>query len=132
MTDRENPKDRVGLRKWRQLANIPAQVLWEVGVAFLEGALKYGPYNFRETDIKASVYYDAALGHIQAYWEGEEIDPDSGLPHITKAIASLIVLRDSQMTGRHIDDRPDPIKDIDQIRDQLGKVVFDLYRKYGD
>ena len=41
-----------------------------------------------------------------AWWEGEDVDPDSGLSHITKAIATLVVLRDSQINLNVDDDRP--------------------------
>jgi len=41
---------------------------------------------------------------------GEDTDPDSGaeLHHITKAIASLSVLRAAMINGTWIDDRPPP------------------------
>jgi len=41
-----------------------------------------------------------------SWWEGEDIDPDSGLSHVTKAIASLVVLRDSMLQEKFNDDRP--------------------------
>ena len=41
-----------------------------------------------------------------AWWEGEDVDPDSGVSHITKAIATLVVLRDSQINNMVDDDRP--------------------------
>src|SRR5690606_12883913 len=53
-----------------------------------------------------SVYYDSANRHLNAFWEGEDIDPDSGIHHLSKAIASLMVLRDSIIQGNWIDDRP--------------------------
>lgn len=74
----------------------------------LEGALKYGRHNWREVPVRAGVYYDAALRHLMAWWEGEDEDPDSGVHHVTKAIASLVVLRDALMRGAAEDDRPPP------------------------
>ncbi len=101
-----NPKDAVGGSK-PPLSGIPGPVLFEVGAALLEGALKYGRHNYRVAGVRASVYYDAALRHLIRWWEGENNDPDSGLSHITKAIASLVVLRDAQMNGMVTnDDRP--------------------------
>lgn len=79
----------------------------EVGVAMLEGARKYGRHNYRVSGVRASVYYDAAVNrHMGPWWEGENIDPDSGLSHVTKAIASLTVLRDAMIRGKMVDDRP--------------------------
>lgn len=104
-TKATNPKDAIGIRKV-PFSTIPATVLAELGVAMLEGAAKYGRYNFRGAGVRASVYYDATLRHMVGWWEGEDIDPDSALSHITKAIASLTVLRDSMIRGNWVDDRP--------------------------
>ena len=97
-----NPKDSVGVRKWRQFSTVPFTVIWEIGVAMLEGARKYGLHNYRVSGVRASVYVDAAMGHITQYWEGEDIDPDSGLSHITKALASLAVMRDAMINQKFI------------------------------
>ena len=100
-----NPKDAVGVRK-APLSTVPAGVMLEVGLAMLEGARKYGRHNYRAIGVRASVYYDAAMRHLIAWWEGEDIDPDSGLSHITKALACLAVLRDAQHQSKCEDDRP--------------------------
>lgn len=100
-----NPKDAVGTKK-SPFSTIPAPVVAEVGLAMLEGALKYGRHNYRAVGVRGSVYYDACLRHLTQWWEGEDIDPDSGLPHVVKAMACLAVLRDSQMIGNWVDDRP--------------------------
>lgn len=102
-----NPKDSIGSKK-PPLSMIPCPVLFEIGAAMLEGACKYRRHNYRIAGVRSSVYYDAAMRHLMRFWEGEDIDPDSGLHHVTKAIASLIVLRDSQMIGNVDDDRPPP------------------------
>lgn len=125
-----NPKDAVGVAKWRQFFAVPRRVLWEVGVALLEGALKYGRYNYRETGVCASIYIDAALGHIDQWVEGQDIDPDSGLSHITKAIASLVVLRDGMLHGNFTDDRPPRHQGFDEHTAELQTVVEELFRRY--
>lgn len=127
----ENPKDAVGSKKWRQISIIPRQVLWEVGVALLEGALKYGPYNYRKSKVKSTVYLDAAYGHLDQFCEGEDIDKDSGLSHVTKAISTLVVLRDAMMQGQWVDDRPPKITDIDYTRKNLQDKVDTLFKKHG-
>lgn len=104
-TKETNPKDAVGSSK-PPLSTIPCTVLFEVGAAMLEGACKYRRHNYRIAGVRASIYYDAVMRHMMRYWEGEDIDPDSGIPHIVKAIAGLIVLRDAQMQGMLTDDRP--------------------------
>lgn len=125
-----NPKDGIGVKKWRQFFTVPQRVLWEVGVAMLEGAMKYGRHNYRESGVQASVYTDAAMGHISAWIEGEDIDPDSGLSHITKAITSLIVLRDGMIEGNFTDDRPPRHHDMDAHKAGLQAIVDQLFEKY--
>jgi hypothetical protein len=99
-----NPKDVIGTSK-APMSTVSAAVLAEVGVAMLEGACKYGRHNYRAAGVRASVYYDATLRHLMAWWEGEDWDPDSGMSHVTKAITSLVVLRDAMIQGMVEDDR---------------------------
>lgn len=100
-----NPKDLLGMRKV-PLSTMPIRVLWRVGLAMLEGAAKYGRHNYRQVGVRASVYFDACCRHVFSWWEGEDLDPDSNLNHIDKAIACLMVLRDSMLEGNWADDRP--------------------------
>jgi hypothetical protein len=104
-----NPKDAVGSSK-APMSCVSAAVLGELGLAMLEGSLKYGRHNYRTAPIRASVYFDAVSRHMRSWWdEGEDLDPDSKLSHIAKAIATLVVLRDSMITGKWDDDRPPPV-----------------------
>ena len=105
-----NPKDAIGIAKV-PLSVVSAPVLMEIGLGMMEGARKYRRHNYRIVGVRASVYYDAAMRHLMAWWEGESIDPDSGLNHITKALACLSVLRDSMILGNWEDDRPPKHKD---------------------
>ena len=100
-----NPKTVFGDAK-APLSTVPMPIIYELALAMLEGALKYGRHNYRMLGIRHSTYYDAACRHLTAWWEGEDIDPDSGLPHLTKAMACLAILRDAQMLGLAVDDRP--------------------------
>lgn len=104
-----NPKDAVGSSK-APMSTVSAAVTAEQGIAMLEGALKYGRHNYRKAPIRASVYFDAVHRHMRSWWdEGQDIDPESGMHHVTKAIATLTVLRDSMITGQWDDDRPPPV-----------------------
>lgn len=119
-----NPKDSVGIKK-APLSTLSAPVIAEVGVAMLEGARKYGRHNYREAGVKASVYYDATLRHLMDWWEGTDIDPDSGLNHVTKALASLMVLRDSMLYGNWQDDRPPKCREgwLQDLNKKAGEVI---------
>lgn len=100
-----NPKQGTGAKKF-SMSRVPACVLGELAVAMTEGAWKHGFFNFRISKMLATTYYDATQRHLLAWYDGEDIDPDSGLSHITKAIASLVVLRDSMINGTFKDNRP--------------------------
>jgi hypothetical protein len=130
-TKETNPKESVGIKKWRYFSTIPFTVMAEVGMALVEGARKYGRHNYRITGVKASVYVDASIGHIAQWYEGEDIDKDSSLSHITKAIASLVILRDAMLQDKLIDDRP-PKANLDKVRPELQAVVDELFEKYPD
>lgn len=100
-----NPKDAIGSKK-APLSTLSMPVAFEVAAGMLEGGCKYGRHNYRVIGVRASVYYDATMRHIGLWWEGQDIDPDSGIHHISKAIASLFVLRDAMIHNKCADDRP--------------------------
>jgi hypothetical protein len=101
------PKSQAGMKK-APMSSASEAVFAEVGVAMLEGNLKYSYRNARIDGASASVYYDATMRHLMRWFSGENIDPDSGLSHLTKAISSLVVLRDAEIHGKMVDDRPSP------------------------
>lgn len=121
-----NPKDAIGIQK-TPFSTVSAPVVAEMGVAMLEGALKYGRHNYRSIGVRTSVYYDAALRHLSAFWEGEDIDADSGMPHLVKAMATLMVLRDAQIRGKVYDDRPTGTSGFLQALNEKTKELLEKY-----
>lgn len=55
------------------------------------GANKYGPDNWRG-GIEYRRLLGAAIRHILAYADGEDVDPESGLSHIHHAATNLLFL----------------------------------------
>lgn len=100
-----NPKDLIGSQKV-SLSKLPAVALVHGAHAMMDGARKYGAYNWRAKKVMASIYVDAALRHITAWFEGEELAGDSGVHHLGHAIACCGILLDAQETGNLVDDRP--------------------------
>lgn len=121
-----NPKDSVGCRKV-PISTVPVPVLMEIGLGLQEGALKYGRHNYRAIGVRASVYFDAAFRHLGAWWEGEDIDAESGLSHVTKAITTLVVLRDSMIRGNLNDDRPPKTLGFVQVLNRQSAALVDRY-----
>lgn len=106
-TKLSNPKDIIGCDKipfhlWPETATIMGSL------GLLDGMLKYGRHNWRESGVRASIYIDAVRRHITAWFEGEDNDPDSGLPHMAHALACLAIIVDSEACGNLNDDRMFP------------------------
>jgi hypothetical protein len=74
-------------------------------IGMLNGLLKYGRSNFRAVGIKPSIYVDATIRHLQAWFEGEELDPDDGVPHLAAALACIAIIIDARSAGKMNDDR---------------------------
>lgn len=75
---------------------IPVEVLIEWGDIFTMGAAKYGRDNWKGgTDWHE--FYGSALRHIFKFWNGEDIDEESGLPHLAHAIWNLATIRYYQL-----------------------------------
>ena len=56
------------------------------------GANKYSVGNWAHVPEARTRYYDATMRHIEAWWLGEKVDPESGLPHLAHAVACLLFL----------------------------------------
>lgn len=100
-----NPKSAHGVQKV-PLHLVPPSALIYMARAFGNGAVKYGAYNWRETTLSASVYYAAAMRHMLAWFDGEELATDSGLPHMAHALACLALIVEATEGGNLVDDRP--------------------------
>lgn len=100
-----NPKDLLGAAKVSP-TKLPAVASLHGAHAMMDGAIKYGPYNWRDKAVIASIYVDACKRHVEAWFEGQECATDSGVHHLGHAIACLAILLDCQETGNLIDDRP--------------------------
>jgi hypothetical protein len=100
-----NPKTVHGVRK-TPMHLIPPPALEAEAWVFGLGAEKYGPYNWREHKVSASVYQAAALRHLMAWWERQDTDPESGQSHLAHARACLGIVLDAEKHGKLNDDRP--------------------------
>jgi hypothetical protein len=90
------------------------------------GAQKYGRRNFRDSTIKATTYVGALRRHVNAFASGEDIDPDSGEPHLAHIRACCAVLMSAQDAGTYHDDRrvqfsitPQYQRGVDELAEEL-------------
>jgi len=105
LPDERNPKDLLGIKKVPLHLVPPASTIYQA-LAMWNGAEKYGPYNWREKKVIASIYIDATMRHLAAWLDGEEYADDSKLPHLAHALACIGIIVDAFETGNLIDDRP--------------------------
>jgi len=70
---------------------IPGEALDELGKVLAYGAEKYTPGNWAE-GINYSRLIAAAYRHITAFNRGEDLDPESGLSHVSHAMCNLAFL----------------------------------------
>ena len=103
----DNPKTALGEAK-PKLSDTPTIGIREMGRVHTMGAAKYGKFNWREHTVSSSVYYDAAMRHLMAWYEGEDLDPESGLDHRAHVMACMNILMDAEDRGKLNDNRPAP------------------------
>lgn len=77
-------KPRFGLLPWDVVSCV-------VRVLTL-GAVKYADDNWKRVPNARSRYFDAAMRHLTAWWEGELHDPETKEPHLAHAICCLVFL----------------------------------------
>jgi len=63
---------------------IPTGPLWELAEHYGAGAHKYEAHNFRR-GYPWGFSYAAALRHLNQFWNGEDIDPETGSKHVVAA-----------------------------------------------
>lgn len=130
-----NPKDAAGRAKLPlHLWPPAASALGSLGL--LEGALKYGRNNWRATPVYASIYVAAAKRHLDAWFDGQDTAPDTGVPHLGNALACLAILVDAEAHGTLIDDRnfvPGATDHgYDNLTHKMTPLVTSLQRQFAD
>jgi hypothetical protein len=126
-----NPKDIVGSDK------LPLHLWPETATVFgclgmLDGALKYGRANWRETGVKLTIYVDACRRHLNGMMEGEWLDPDSGMPHLSHALACLAIIADAVGYDKLVNDgnyQPGD-RGYRQVVDELTPAVAQLKARH--
>lgn len=102
-----NPKQAYGDKKV-PMHTVPPALMIGAAKAFGEGAVKYGPFNWRDKSVEAMTYVGAIQRHLAAYIDGEDVDPDSltGKLHLEGIAACVGILLDCFYGGFLLDNRP--------------------------
>lgn len=86
------------------ISHIPPETLLGVMEVFGFGGKKYGKYNFRNP-MDHTRALDALFRHGFSILKGEDIDPESGMPHIYHLICSAIIYDWQRLNHPDRDDR---------------------------
>lgn len=71
---------------------IPPEATSALARVLTYGAAKYGPNNWQQLDDFTARYTAALMRHLEAWRGGEEVDSESGLPHLEHALCNLAFL----------------------------------------
>ena len=127
-----NPKDAIASNK-APLHLVPASFKAFTALALAEGMMKYGAWNWRAAGVRASVYVSALQRHIDKWFNGEEFDPKTGVPHLANAAACLAVLIDSKVSMNMTDDRPPRQYSLPGLVDEeIPAAIARLRDEFGD
>lgn len=126
-----NPKDAIGSGKL-SIGLVPQTGIVLEALAFTEGGLKYGAHNYRIMGVRSSIYKDAAMRHMMKWWNGEECDPKTKIPHLASARACLNVILDAHVMGLLNDDRPPENLGLVRLIDSSAESVAHLKELFKD
>lgn len=87
-----------------QIGAVDPQAIMQVGLVAGFGNDKYERYNFAK-GYKWSLSYDALQRHLMAFWNGQNNDEESGLPHLAHAAWHCLALLTFSLRNRGTDDR---------------------------
>ena len=86
------------------LSLVPRSALEGMAKAFMVGEKKYGRNNFKQ-GMASHRYVAAAMRHITAWNDGEDLDPETGNHHMWHALASIAMLLECEKLGTLEDTR---------------------------
>ena len=85
---------------------IPPEIITALANIFTYGAKKYAPRNC-EQGFDYGRLYAALWRHMIPFWEGQTIDPESGMSHLNHALFNIGMLLVQEKRGTGTDDRPE-------------------------
>lgn len=86
---KEGVKYDTGKVRW---SLVPEGVMEEYIKVLEFGANKYAPDNWKHVPQATTRYYDAAMRHMDAWWQGEMDDPETGMCHLAHAMCCITFL----------------------------------------
>jgi len=85
---------------------LPPAALGRLVEVYTYGITKGYPDRNWEKGMAWSRLFAALMRHAWAFWGGEDLDPESGLPHMAHAAWNALALLEYQVLTKGEDDRP--------------------------
>jgi hypothetical protein len=105
-------RHNAGKLEWFRL---PFDVLEDVVRVLMMGSQKYpdepvedtgrGKPNWSKDGTPFTEFAESPLRHLLAWRNGEDLDKESGLPHLAHAVVGILFLMSYQKHGKGVDDR---------------------------
>lgn len=116
------------------LSLIPIVTLYDEARVWMHGKKKYAAWNWAK-GMDWSVPLACALRHLAAWQRGEDIDQESGLPHLAHAMCNLRMLTLYADVFPEGDDRPKKwlnpeTVNAPQSAEEQGQELLDSLRQY--
>lgn len=83
---------------------VPTSSVYALADVLDYGATKYEDHNWRR-GMKWSTVYSCAMRHLLKWFEGEELDDESGKEHLSHVMANIAMLIEYKKTCPELDDR---------------------------
>jgi len=93
---------------------IPQEAIWMLAEAYGRGAEKYDDRNW-ERGYNWSLSFGALQRHLWQFWNGEDIDEETGTPHIVSVLWHASALATFQARDKGNDDRPEYLGPMDRF-----------------
>ena len=84
---------------------VPLSSLKQAADVMAYGEKKYAAWNWAK-GMEWSIPYACLMRHLDAWYRGEDLDPESGLPHLGHAMSNLIMLCHYEQFYQEGDNRP--------------------------
>lgn len=71
---------------------LPSGTIKQIVEVLEHGAKKYDVNNWQNVSDSRTRYYNALMRHLEAWWNGEKLDPESGCHHLAHAGCCVLFL----------------------------------------
>lgn len=103
---------------------LPPRPLFLLAKLYTKGAKKYADRNW-ENGMDWNRLFGAIQRHLWKFWNGENIDQETGVPHVINAAWSCFALCEYMFTHKELDNRPKLKQTFEDFQKELQRMIDD-------